>query len=132
MIKNKKPLVITATGNTSWNVDKYYVQEYPKAMSILGKEDETTIHLYNESLEAFKRSNTARITITTTDEFKFDREKETPLYSRNKDRLFLLGFETKLKRLFSYYNNDIEKALHHIKQNQSLPEVKTNLHKDKK
>ena len=29
-------------------------------------------------------------------------------------------------------DNDIEKALHHIKQNQSLPEVKTNLHKDKK
>ena len=132
MIKNKKPLVITATGNTSWNVDKYYVQEYPKAMSILGKEDKTTLHLYNESLEAFKRSNHARITITTTGEFKFDREKETPLYSRNKNRLFLLGFETKLKRLFSHYDNDIEKALHHIKQNQSLPEVKTNLHKDKK
>ena len=132
MIKKKKPLVITTTGNTSWNVDKYYVQEYPKAMSMVGKEDETTLHLYNESLEAFKRFNPARITITSTGEFKFDREKETPQYSRNKDRLFMLGFETKLKRLFTYYDDDIEKALNHIKQNQPLPEVKTNLHKDKK
>ncbi len=88
---------ITAADANNWKVGKHhYYQTLPKAMLSIGIKDEKLLKAYNESFEAFKRKNA--IEITSSGEYKIEREYGTPLFSRNKERLYLLAFETLLKR----------------------------------
>ncbi len=96
-MKEKKKTIIEVIGD-NWKVGNNYYQEYPVAYLIADIKDETTFDLYKDTYEIFKRSNYAVVNKTSTGQYKIEREADTNLYSRDKDRLVLLAFESKLKK----------------------------------
>ncbi len=109
-MKKKQTKKIEVSGD-NWKVGGNYFQEYPTAYLRAEIKDETTLPLYHDSLEAFKRSIYAKMTKTSSGQYKIKREADTALYSRDMDRLVLIAFESKLKKGVQRYGTFHEACL---------------------
>ncbi len=112
---------IRALDKNNWRVGSANIQTLPAAMQYAGTGSEKLVESCKESLEAFSRSNHGETHKTSAGDYYIQRERDSKLFSRDRERLVMLAFETKLKKLV-LAGMGIEEALEFSKSGKNLPE----------
>ncbi len=118
---NTESKEIRALDKNNWRVGNYNFQTLPAAMLFAGTGSEKLVDLYDESLKVFSCSDHGKTHKTSAGDYYIERERDSKLFSRNRERLAMLAFETKLKKLV-LTGMTIENALIFIKSGDDLPE----------